>query len=89
VEIVAKRPRFGLFSQPPSTAIGDNSYYSSKHGISPIHTANKGEDGKPKTKPRNMLAGANRRGIGKKAFINYPDSIYQNDPYKDPFKIEQ
>lgn len=35
-----------------------------------------------------MLAGTNRTGRGKKAFIQYPDSIYQKDPYKDPFKIE-
>jgi hypothetical protein len=53
-----------------------------------MHAANKGEDGKPKTKPRNMLAGMNRTGMGKRAFINYPESIYQKDPYKDPFKIE-
>lgn len=53
-----------------------------------MHKANKGEDGKPKTKPRNMLSGLNRTGIGKRAFFEYPESIYQKDPYKDPFKIE-
>ena len=50
--------------------------------------ANKGEDGKPKTKPRNMLGGSNRTGLGKKSYIHVPESIYQKDPYKDPFKID-
>lgn len=31
-EITATKRRFGLFSQPPSIAIGDSSYFSSKTG---------------------------------------------------------
>jgi hypothetical protein len=35
-----------------------------------------------------MLAGTNRSGIGRKSYLHVPESIYQKDPYKDPFKIE-
>ena len=31
-EITATKRRFGLFSQPPSIAIGDDSYFNSKTG---------------------------------------------------------
>ncbi len=50
--------------------------------------ANKGEDGKPRTSPRNMLAGPNRTGVDKKAFLQTPESIYKNDPYKDQLSVE-
>lgn len=30
----------------------------------------------------------NRSGVGKKAFIQVPDSIYQKDPYKDQLSVE-
>lgn len=33
VEIVASKSRFGLFSQPPPLAIGDDSIYKTKQGI--------------------------------------------------------
>ena len=39
----------------------------------------RGEDGKPITKPRNLLAGTNRSGQGKKGYFAIPDSIYQGD----------
>lgn len=48
----------------------------------------RGEDGKPITKPRNMLAGSNRSGMGKKGYFNVPDSIYQGDKYQDAFKTQ-
>lgn len=35
-----------------------------------------------------MLAGVNRSGVGKKSYIQVPDSIYQKDPYKDQLSIE-
>jgi len=35
-----------------------------------------------------MLAGLNRSGLGKKAFISVPESIYQKDPYKDQLSVE-
>lgn len=35
-----------------------------------------------------MLGGSNRTGLGKKSYIHVPESIYQKDPYKDPFKID-
>lgn len=31
-EITASKSRFGLFSQPPPIALGDDSYYNSKTG---------------------------------------------------------
>lgn len=48
----------------------------------------KGEDGKPVTKPRNLLAGTNRSGMGKKGYFGVLDSIYKGDKYVDPFKLE-
>lgn len=36
-----------------------------------------------------MLAGPNRSGVGRKAFIVYPSSIYQKDPFKESAKIDQ
>lgn len=33
VEMTGSKRRFGLFSQPPSTAIGDDSPYKQKHRI--------------------------------------------------------
>ena len=47
----------------------------------------RGEDGKPITKPRNLLAGTNRSGQGKKGYFNVPESIYKGDEYQDPFKL--
>lgn len=35
-----------------------------------------------------MLPGQNRTGVGKKAFLQTPDSIYQKDPYKDQLSVE-
>jgi hypothetical protein len=35
-----------------------------------------------------MLPGQNRSGMGKKSFIQVPDSIYQKDPYKDQLSVE-
>jgi hypothetical protein len=35
-----------------------------------------------------MLAGQNRSGVGKKAFIAYPSSIYHKDPFKEAAKID-
>lgn len=51
-----------------------------------INLVNKGEDGKPKTQPRQMLPGPNRSGVLKKSFLQVPESIYQKDPYVDTFK---
>jgi hypothetical protein len=35
-----------------------------------------------------MLAGPNRSGVDRKAFVQVPESIYQKDPYSDTFKKE-
>jgi hypothetical protein len=35
-----------------------------------------------------MLPGQNRSGMGKKSYIQVPDSIYQKDPYKDQLSVE-
>lgn len=35
-----------------------------------------------------MLPGQNRTGVGKKAFLQTPESIYQKDPYKDQLSVE-
>jgi hypothetical protein len=35
-----------------------------------------------------MLGGVSRSGVGKKAFIQVPESIYQKDPYKDQLSVE-
>jgi hypothetical protein len=35
-----------------------------------------------------MLAGQNRTGVGKKSYLHTPESIYQNDPYKDQLSVE-
>jgi hypothetical protein len=51
-------------------------------------SAKKGEDGKPITQPGNMLASACRSGVGKKAYLQTPESIYINDPYHDAFQKE-
>jgi len=32
----------------------------------------RGEDGKPITKPRNLLSGSNRSGVGKKGYFGVP-----------------
>jgi hypothetical protein len=53
-----------------------------------IYSDSRGEDGKPITKPRNLLAGTNKSGVGKKSYFNVPDSIYQGDKYQDPFKTQ-
>lgn len=52
-----------------------------------IKAARKGEDGKPITKPRNMLAGSNRSGVSKKDFITPLSSVHAGDKYLDPEKI--
>jgi hypothetical protein len=48
----------------------------------------KGEDGKPITAPRNLLAGPNRSGVDRKSFIEAPSSIHADDKYIDPEKVE-
>lgn len=50
--------------------------------------ARKGEDGKPITLPRNLLAGANKSGVSKRDFITATGSIYVGDQYMDPEKVE-
>jgi hypothetical protein len=35
-----------------------------------------------------MIPGLNRSGVGKKSFIQVPESIYQKDPYKDKLSVE-
>ena len=52
------------------------------------HSARKGEDGKPISMPRNMLAGPNRSGLTKKDFLTAPSSIHAGDKYLDPEKID-
>lgn len=79
--MINTRRRFGLFSQPTTIALGDNSLYPSK-------TARKGSDGKAITLPRNMLAGPNRSGVTKKDFVDAPSTVNVDDKYLDPEKVD-
>jgi hypothetical protein len=52
------------------------------------YKAKKGEDGKPLTKPRNMLAGSNRSGIDRKSYVSPMTSLHAGDHYLDPEKVD-
>jgi hypothetical protein len=40
--------------------------------LSHLNLDKRGEDGKPITKPRNILSGVNRSGVGKKGYFGVP-----------------
>jgi hypothetical protein len=71
------KQRFGLFSHPISTAIGDDGPYQTslrniRHKLDP--RADEGK-GKPITQPRNFYAGPCRSGQIKKSFFGDINSL--------------
>lgn len=71
----AKKQRFGLFSQPPPLAVGDNSYFNPK-------TAKKNESGKPITEVRGIYAVGSKTGKSSSNYFSNPK--YIEEPYVDP-----
>ena len=69
------KQRFGLFSQPPSVAVGDTQFVK----IIPP----KDEMGKPVTEPKNIFPGPCRKGIGKKGLLSLSSFITVDDLYID------
>ena len=68
-DLMGSKRRFGLISQPPSTATGDDSHTAqSMVHINSLSTR-KGENCNPITLPRNMLAGPNRSGVGRRVLF--------------------
>lgn len=72
---LAEKQRFGLFSQPASTAIGDNNKY-------PTKTANKDEDGKVIIGPRNFYTTKMKRGKDDSVFFSRPSYVCTGDLYR-------
>ena len=69
------RPRFGLFSQPMSNAIGDNNNY--KHKERKLD-----EDGHVYVGPRNFYTKKAKRGKMDAALFGKPSYISIGDPFK-------
>lgn len=73
----AHKQRFGLFSFPVSTAIGDDSYDKKKLPL-------KDENGKVKTQPPNVKASATMTGKTAKSFFSQQGFTTIGDLYIDP-----
>ena len=69
------RPLFGLFSQPVSTAIGDNNKYKTNRPA-------RDEDGKPVTEKRNFYTTGSKRGHTDSVYFSKPSYICTGDPFK-------
>ena len=69
------RPRFGLFSQPVSVAIGDTNKFPSK-------TANKDEDGRPILGPRNFYTKREKRGKDDSVYFSIQSYLCIGDLYR-------
>jgi len=69
------RPRFGLFSLPASTAIGDNATYKPKK---PRIT----EDGEVETDPRNFYTTKMKSGQADDVYFMRPTYVATGDPFK-------
>jgi len=75
------KPRFGLFSQPVSTAIGDDSYFQAK-------IAKKNEDGTVVVGPRNFYTNPGKKGILQGSVFSKTSFTTVGDPYQDPGKMK-
>ena len=69
------RPRFGLFSLPASTAIGDNASYAKKK---PRRT----EEGDVETEPRNFYTAKMKSGQSDDVYFMRPSYVATGDPFK-------
>ena len=68
------RQRFGLFSQPVSTAIGETNKYKQK-------PPRRNEDGEVETEPRNFYTQRMRKGKDEKVYFSKGSYIAVGDPY--------
>lgn len=68
------RERFGLFSQPGSIAIGENTY-------APTKTAKKDDDGRVATEPPNFLTTKTKKGQIDQVLFSAPSYVSTGDPY--------
>ena len=74
--LINYRPRFGLFSQPVSTAIGDTNKY-------PKTLANRDEEGDVIIGPRNFYTGRMKWGAADDSLFSKP--LYaKGDKYSNP-----
>ena len=72
------RPRFGLFSHPTSTAIGETNDYGKKP-----HPAKDEETGKPITELRNFYTRKGEKGPAiDRTLIGKPGYVAVGDPYR-------
>lgn len=70
------RPRFGLFSQPCSTAIGDTNAYKTKG-------ARRDEEGAVITGPRNFYTSRTKKGHTDSVYFSKPSYVCTGDLFKD------
>eukprot|EP01017_Pseudomicrothorax_dubius_P011133 TRINITY_DN14110_c0_g1_i3.p1 TRINITY_DN14110_c0_g1~~TRINITY_DN14110_c0_g1_i3.p1 ORF type:complete len:273 (-),score=73.80 TRINITY_DN14110_c0_g1_i3:333-1151(-) len=75
-EKYAEKQRFGLFSQPPTLAVGDNSYFQPKK-------AKRDQNGKVVTEPRGVYTIGAKTGTAKMQFTPLEYTTI-GDPYIDP-----
>jgi hypothetical protein len=73
---LVNQERFGLFSQPGSLAIGENTY-------APKKAPNKDDDGKPVTEPPNFLTTKLKKGNTEEVLFSAPSYISTGDPYSN------
>ncbi|CAI2374510.1 unnamed protein product [Moneuplotes crassus] len=73
---LVNKERFGLFSQPGSLAIGENTY-------APTKQAHKDEDGRVVTEPPNFLTTKVKKGNIDQVLFSEPGYITSGDPYSD------
>ena len=73
----SNKPRFGLFSQAPSTAVGETNYFKPSK-------PRKNEDGDVVTEPVHFKAGI--LGHGPKGRVPNPYAEYPNNARGDPYK---
>lgn len=79
--------RFGLFSSPISTAIGDDGQYKTKLSNNRNDQDQRDETGKPQTLPRGIYTNPPRNGQVKKAYFGDINSLAASgvkDEYVDP-----
>ena len=79
--------RFGLFSSPISTAIGDDGQYKTKLRKNPTYLDPRDETGKPQTLPRGVFTNPIRSGQLKKSYfgdINTLATSEIKDEYVEP-----
>lgn len=69
------RPRFGLFSQPVSTAVGDTNKYKK---VIP----KRDDDGKVATAPKNFYTGPMKMGKSEDVYFEKADYLCRGDPFR-------